>query len=49
MIEVSMMLSANTGGDDAVTTIAGWLAMAMQENPIDGMLVHRLEVEVVDA
>ena len=49
MIEVRMTLSANTGGHDAVTSIAGWFAMALQENPIDGMIVHALDVEVVDA
>ena len=49
MIEVRMTLSANTGGLDAVTSIAGWLTMALQENSIEGMLVHDLEVSVVDA
>lgn len=49
MISVQIEMSANTGQGDPVLDIAGWIAAAMTESPIDGMMIHSIRIEQEDA
>lgn len=51
MIRVSIDMSVPTTAmdGDAVLDVAMAIGMALNENPMEGMVIHRIEVEQADA
>lgn len=47
MIRVTLEISAPSREADPLN-VASWLALAVSENPMDGMVIHRIEVEQED-
>lgn len=48
MIKVTLEISAPSRDADPLN-VASWLAQAVSENPMDGMVIHRVEIEQEDA
>lgn len=49
MISIRIDLSTLRAGHDPILAVTSWISSIMQEEAIDGMVVHNITVEQADA